>query len=235
MIPDPAREFLDIIASIEKVLKISLRIRKFTPLRTLAETSRSAGTLTEGQYSALIALAELRNALSHDSYQGGRPIATPHQTTIHEARRLLTYLQRPPLALELLERHPIRSVSSTDPMTRALEHVQHDFSQFPIYDGDSYVGLLTTNAIGRWLADQCRSGLGMQTDATVTDLFAFAESSDIAVAMRSDATAAEAIRVLGSDDDPVRAVIFTNSGNIEDVPVAVAVREDVHRLHIQRS
>lgn len=229
--PDPAREFLNAMANIEAALKISLRGRRFTPLKVMAETSRSAGALTEEQHNSLIALADLRNALSHEAYRGGSPIATPHQTTIDEANRLLAYLKSLPLALDLLERYPIKKVSPTDPMTTALTHVQDDFSQFPIYDGDVYIGLLTTNAIGRWLAEQCRSDVDVRTDAIVADLYAFAESSEVAVPLRSEATAAETIRILGDDDKPVRAVIFTESGSINDTPVAVAVREDVHCLY----
>ncbi|WP_322920373.1 hypothetical protein [Nocardioides renjunii] len=228
---DPAREFLDVIASIESVLAFSMRGRKFTPLKTLAESSRMAGALTEDQYTALIALADLRNALSHEAYRQGSPIATPHQTTIDEARRLLDHLQQPPRALDLLERFPIRSVSPADALATVLAHVQADFSQFPIYDGDTYVGLLTTNAIGRWLAHELAHGDEVRLTTPVSRLHDFAEPSEVAVSLRLDATAAEVIRVLGEDDEPVRAVIFTRNGDVNDSPVAVAVREDVHRLH----
>lgn len=155
----------------------------------------------------------------------------PHQSTIEEAKQLLAYLKRPPLALERLERYAVRKVTPTDSMTMALDHVQEDFSQFPIYNDDGYVGLLTTNAIGRWLAEQCRNGGDLRTDATVADLFAFAEPSDIAVCMASNATAIEVMGMLGNDQQPVRAVIITDSGQIDDDPVAVAVRDDVHRLN----
>ena len=230
MDPDPARRFLDAVAGIEKLLKASLRTRKFTPLKEMATSSRAAGALTEDQYTALIALADLRNALSHDDYRNGTPIATPREATVEEAERLLAFLQRPPRALDQLERYAVRSVKPSDPLAIALEFVKDDFSQFPIYDANGYVGLLTTNAIGRWLADQFTKVEMVQSEATVEELFAYAETSDVAVAIRADATTTEAIRVLGNDDAPVRAVIFTATGDINEVPLAVAVREDVHRL-----
>ncbi|MEJ7743195.1 MAG: hypothetical protein WKF73_11940 [Nocardioidaceae bacterium] len=73
---------------------------------------------------------------------------------------------------------------------------------------------------------------GIRTNATIADLFVFAESRDIAAPMRTDTTATEAMRVLGDDDEPVRAVIFTDTGDtVTSLFSVVAVREDVHLLH----
>jgi predicted transcriptional regulator len=54
---------------------------------------------------------------------------------------------------------------------------RNDFSQIPVYNDKRYLGLLTTNTVARWLADQLERHDGLAEDAPIRDVLAFAEGS----------------------------------------------------------
>jgi len=61
---------------------------------------------------------------------------------------------------------PRRVTTPPEPISDVLEHVRRfDYSQIPVYDDTRYVGILTTNAIARWLAHQLALNQGWQLDA----------------------------------------------------------------------
>lgn len=228
---DPAREFLNVFADIEQTLKSRLGLTDYMSPKAMAKRYMEAGGITEDQRTLIIALADLRNAISHASYRDGVAIANPHPETIAEAKQVRDYLRHPPLALDVLQRRHVRTVTLGDSLATALTHVKDDFSQFPVYDNGTYVGLLTTNSIARWLAEQCAVTGAVPQSAQVSHLLEFAEESDRAIHLPADVLVPAVISALCDDDNPLRAVIITNSGHPDEEPVSVAVREDLHLLY----
>ncbi|HEY3544536.1 MAG TPA: hypothetical protein VGK17_00425 [Propionicimonas sp.] len=87
---DLAREFLDAFADIEKWLRERTGAdgcRAFGEmLRDLAKRDR----LVREHESALRAFGALRNAIQHERYRDGRPIATPAPATVSEIMAIAT-------------------------------------------------------------------------------------------------------------------------------------------------
>jgi len=109
----------------------------------------------------------------------------------------------------------------------------HDYSQLPVYEGSSYVGLLTNNAIGRWVADQMHMHHGLAEDAPVSDVLPFAEESDRVVHVPRDITAADAVAKFADSAEkgaPVTALIVTEAGKPTETPLLIIVSADVPRL-----
>ena len=105
-------------------------------------------------------------------------------------------------------------------------------SQFPIYDGTKYVGLLTTNAIARWVAADV--GADDRLDAkTVAEALHYSESQDQAVFLPRTATAVAVLNALTTplaDGTLPRAAIITEAGRDTQRPLAVATASDIPNL-----
>lgn len=90
-----------------------------------------------------------------------------------------------------------------------------------VYDGARYIGILTTNAIARWLAHQMTLNQGLAEGEPVDRALAFAEPHERAKLVGRSITAAEAIGQLthgGEGRTPVTALIVTETGRATEQP-----------------
>jgi hypothetical protein len=107
-----------------------------------------------------------------------------------------------------------------------------DYSQLPVYGGGSYVGILTTNAIARWLAAQLAATGGLAEAETVGHALKFAEQHERAWHVPRSVTAADMIHRLwkgGQAGTPLTALIITDSGRPNEKPLRV-VDDDLPAL-----
>ena len=68
----------------------------------------------------------------------------------------------------------VESVRSEDSLAQVLRRIaERDYSQFPVYSGTTFQGLLTENGITRWLARHVVSKLSLieLEDITVKQVF----------------------------------------------------------------
>jgi hypothetical protein len=184
--------------------------------------------------SALRAFRELRNAIVHGKYFGGRPIAEPVPEVVDEIERLRDLLVSPPSALSVLGARDVCVARCGEHIRTALEHVRRfDYSQLPVYDDKQYVGILTTNTIARWLAHQLALNQGLAEEETVQQVLNFSEDHERALLVRRTITAAEAIDKLshgGANRTPMTALIVTDRGLRSETPLRVIAVFDLPQL-----
>jgi hypothetical protein len=226
-------QFLGMFAEIENCMKIALEKR---PNARFIDTAREYIQVHNLPSSYLVSLqtyAALRNAIDHNSHRGAYPIAEPIPEIVEEIRQLRDKIKAPPEAIAVLPEMDVRSVHSGEPVSMALEYVrQFDFSQLPIYESGQYVGILTTNTIARWIAQQIVDG-GVHRDAAISEVMEFREPRDCALLVDRTLTAADAIHQLsyGSPDGgPVNALILTENKLPCDRPIRVIAVYDVPLL-----
>lgn len=143
----------------------------------LARRDAEKRRLPARHVTALLAFASLRTAISDRRYYGGRPIAEPVDEVVEEIERLWMLISSPPRVLTVLGGGDVCQVHPDEPISVALNHVRRfDYSQLPAYDNSGYVGILTTNAIGRWLADQLSRNTGLAEEEPVRQVMRFAEA-----------------------------------------------------------
>ncbi len=95
--------------------------------------------------------AALRNAIVHEPYVGGEPIADPRADTIMQLEDVVRAVLAPPSALSVLK----------DPVVVASPHMRlkdaaglmldANFSQLPVVDGGRVMDVLTSTAVARYL------------------------------------------------------------------------------------
>jgi CBS domain-containing protein len=232
-LPTPGARFLAAFNNIEDHLRTNLQAEKYVEFAQLARRYADK-RLSAQQLTALLAFASLRNAISHGRYYGGRPIAEPVDEVVEEIERLWKQISSPPLALTVLGAGDVCQVHPDQPISVALEHVRRfGYSQLPVYDESGYVGILTTNAIGRWLADQLSRNTGLAEEEPVRQVMRFAEEDECAALVPRAITAAEAIDQLSQrrhSGQQVTALIISQHGRKTDKPLAVVVPYDLPAL-----
>lgn len=225
-----ATRFLSIFAEIEKHFRSHFDTgdnrQSFIRMAELyAQRNRAQRDLP-----ALRTFADLRNALAHQDYYGGKPVAEPVSDVVAAIERLRNKIIRPPAVLNVLETREIKLFRPEDKLRDVLEVVrQHDYSQFPVYNGHSYTGLLTTNCIARWLAHRLATDELVEEESVGTAM-EFHEPQDRAIHLGRDTTVPEALKKLaptsGNGPSPA-ALIITHSGVAHEKPLAIVVAGDI--------
>jgi predicted transcriptional regulator len=229
-----ATRFLAAFNEIEDHLRRALGADAHVDFGQLTRVFAARRHLLRAQVDALSAFAALRNAISHGRYYDGRPIAEPVPEVVAQIERLRDQITSPPVALTVLRSMEVCSVSPGDPIVRALEYVgRFDYSQLPVYDQGAYVGLLTTNAIARWLAAQLADNGGLAESERIGDVMRFAEPHEKGLLVPRAVTVTDAVHRLtrgGVNGQPVTALIVTADGQAHQKPLAVIVNDDLPAL-----
>lgn len=109
----------------------------------------------------LLEVAALRNAIVHGRTEPDRYVAIPIPTVVQRLERCWKQLSKPELVLPRLKQ-TVAVLSASDTLMHALAlSKQNNFSQFPVYEGDRFRGLLTENGITRWLAEHVTTQLSL--------------------------------------------------------------------------
>lgn len=208
---------------------------RFVPLSVLAREYADTYHLTSEQQVALATFITLRNAISHGRFHEGQPIAVPVEAAVKDIERLRDQITSKCPVLSILEPRNVCTTSPDEPISTVLDHVRRfDYSQIPVYGKDGYAGLLTTNAIARWLAIQLKLNGGLAETGTVRHVLAFAESHERVALAGDTITAAEAIYHLTHSEPgqaPAPAVLITSNGKPAGKPLRVITSWDLPELY----
>jgi CBS domain-containing protein len=101
----------------------------------------------------LLRLAEIRNFLVHDRKEMYQYLSIPTVDAVNSIEKIRDSLLAPELVLPRFQRDVI-TVQYEEPLVNVLKMIEENsFSQFPVYQNQEFVGLLTENGITRWLAN----------------------------------------------------------------------------------
>ena len=236
---DPAREFLDAFNEIERHLRERLHAADGVSFANMVRDLAPNDRMIRNHETSLRVFASLRNAISHGTYQGGLPIATPRPETVQAILQVRDHLLRPPTIDKYVQtRGEVECADIGESLWRPLLTMgQRRYSQMPVYQAGTYRGLLTTNAVARWLSAQIgASGDLMIEEASVCDALAWAEPHEVAKFMPRRALVTDAIDVLSAStrtggEAPI-AVIVTRNGKETEPPLGMFVIYDLPELLI---
>lgn len=197
----------------------------------------------------LAEFAELRNAIVHERVNPSYLIAVPLPETVDKIERIAAAMDSPPLVYPRFRRDVAR-FSPEDRMANVFAKVSETgYSQFPVYDGSVYQGLLTDSGIARWVASRLtrksvQAGVGGQLprglaapglqqlmDVPVRDVLLSEKTPDRARFVSQRATVYEAedlFRNPGRREKwRVAAVLITLNGSPEEPLSGIITPSDV--------
>lgn len=194
----------------------------------------------------LRALNDLRNVLVHERYAPHAYLAVPTEQVVERIESIRDGLLSPRRVIPAFA-GDIFSLRPTDSIEFTLTAVRdHDFSQFPVYDGDpgagSFRGLLTENGLTRWLAQHVSQEASIVDleDHTVAEALAIEEAPS--VAPDGDRATGGAWANVGfvnrnlpvddacarfADEPLLEALLVTHHGRATETPLGIVTRWDV--------
>jgi CBS domain-containing protein len=225
--------FLDAFARIERNLRHLTKSNRHTPFSTLVKKAASSDRLIRRREADLLELGDLRNAIVHER-RGGEPIADPHQATVIEIEALADLIEDPP-RVTLLKRPKVVSCSPTTPVGEAARlMLASDFSQLPVYDRDSWCGLLTSETIARWLATRLEGGVGILEEETVELVLPLREPSSTESFLERDARlmdVVESFEQAARTGRRLDAVLITHSAQRDQSPLMILTVFDLPEIY----
>ena len=231
--PNRAVPFLAAFNSIEKFLRTELDAKRSDSFSWMARLAAKKGIVALDQSETLQEFADLRNAISHGEYDNLRPIAEPLPETVAEIERIRDSLLAPTLALEVVEHQRVVTFSPDADIHEPLGIIASEgLTQFPVYEGGECVGLLTTNAIARWLAAELREDDTIAA-GTVADVIEHSGKLDQPIFLPRNVTAAAAVEALSTPLESgavPRLAIITEHGKPTQKPISVLGATDIPAL-----
>lgn len=232
--PTRAIQFLAAFNAVEAFLRETLGAKKSDSFKWMVTEATKQGILNRDQADDLKEYAELRNAISHSEYRDFRPIAEPLQETVDDIEALRDSLLKPTLALQVVGQDgKVITFAPKDLIQDALKAIRETgHAQFPIYESGTCVGLLTTNAIARWVAAELAHSDTL-APTTIEAALELSGRHDQAVFLPRTATAAAAVDALSTPFESgalPRLAIITEHGRPDQRPIAVLGATDIPAL-----
>lgn len=139
----------------------------------IEETSKSNSVVRTFK-NDLQKFRQLRNIIIHHD----KVIAEPNNETVLKIEQILKFLKLPPQIETFLKNKKAPfCLDMSDSIERAVK-IMHseDYSQIPIYDKNSFKGLLTTNTITQWLGAPSNDDLISLRETKIYDIIKFEEN-----------------------------------------------------------
>lgn len=175
--------------------------------------------------------ARIRNFVVHESVRVGEKLVVPSTSAVLHIEGICNQLTKSRTAYEEFQREVI-SISDKDTLASVLAKINSlFFSQFPVYSGSKFVGLLTENGITRWLASHStkESTLLDSEDVQVIEVLGNQEShANVAFVGRT--IPVWKLQEFFSMQPLLEAAIVTHSGKKSEAPLGIATRWDVASL-----
>lgn len=228
-----SRRYLNAFNEIEDALRrlvdADKRERFYELIEKAAQKDKSIKTYSDD----LKEFADLRNAIVHDRI-GGEPIAVPHYKTVIRIEKIRDFILAPPTVEPIFFKEVVTCKPDDNVSEVAKIMLKNSFSQIPIYDGEIFKGLLTTETISRWLADRLEANEGILMEESVGVVATFCEYDNNYRFISRRATLYDVLEHF--NDFPrsgrnLNAIIITNSGKVNQKPLGIVTVYDLPEIY----
>lgn len=140
------------------------------------------------------------------------------------------------LLLDVIGPQAVESCDADDPVGPVARRLyEGDFSQLPVRDGDTWIGLLTNETIARWAAARSGRGLGYDETTPVREVLPYAEDSDNFRVVGRGATGAEVLQLFddfAAEGRLLGSVLLTPTGRPREELLRIVTAFDLPALRI---
>lgn len=149
---------------------------QFGELLKVAEKNKDKVVMN--YYSELDFYREFRNFLVHQATIDKPPVAEPNDFLIEEIKEVTQSIENPKKVYELFLDEVIH-FNMDDSLSEVLNVVnEREYSQFPVFNNDKLVGLISENGITRFLAESVDEDIISIVDTKVKDVINQDEAKD---------------------------------------------------------
>lgn len=196
---------------------------------------RASKLIVAPMRDTLLDFAELRNVILHTrGSHTGNPIAEPRIDVVERFERIADQLENPPRVISVMSLQQVIVLDEENDIAEFLELVRdQSFSQAPVRMTDESLGLITTNAVARWLASEYKAFSGAAIEyASLGEVIKHSEEEDQILLRSKDMTVVQTWRVFAGLENvaPPHAIAITHSGKMSEKPLRIVVRSDLPEL-----
>ncbi|OIJ15275.1 hypothetical protein BKP35_05355 [Anaerobacillus arseniciselenatis] len=138
--------------AITKELEKMLQIKKYVPFHQLLEMAKKKNGVIEHYLNDLRDITYLRNAIVHDKNYPETAIAEPHTHIVEKLEHILKEIQKPQKVIPLFKKD-VKTLKATSTLSEVLHLMKsYSYTQFPAFNDNQFVGLITDRSIVRWMA-----------------------------------------------------------------------------------
>ncbi|RUL47793.1 CBS domain-containing protein [Lysinibacillus antri] len=162
--------FLIAFNRINHTLRDIVGAKDFQPFYRLVDQGKKKNALVRKYEDDLRSFADLRNAIVHHRTSMEFVIAEPHSKIVNRIEHIDHTLAKPKLVGQVFQKK-VLSLQTTDSLKYALNIIrQKKFTQFPVFEGPHFRGLVTTVGITNWLATTIAGSHASITMPTLHDI-----------------------------------------------------------------
>ncbi len=161
-------EFLDLYKQLEEALEEKYRgqRRKFGSVVMEYSKDEESAPVREN----LDTCREIRNLLTHSSNLGGEPILEPSEPLVEALRQILSFVKKPPLAMEFATRVEDMMMAGLD--KRVLQVMaqmdKNGFSHIPVLRQGEFCGVFSAGVVFRY--QLATGGRAIDRETTLRDM-----------------------------------------------------------------
>lgn len=225
--------FLVAFARTEESLKRLLGTTSRDSFRWLVRQTAKRSPVVRSVEEDLLEYGDLRNAIVHER-GGGFVIAEPHAVVVARLERIVELIEDPPRADRVMS-SPVVTCGPDEPIGEAAKRmVKGKFSRLPVYAERELLGLLTANAIARWLAARLAGALDTLEEEPVRAVLAFGDAGRRFELVSVEHRVTDVIELFAAATTGGRrleAVMVTRSGTPDERPLGILTVQDLPRLY----
>lgn len=225
--------FLDAYNKIDKRLRQLTGQGKGTSFSVVVDRAGNQEHTIRRYKDDLKQFGDLRNAIVH-TRAGDRVIAEPNDRAVEAMERIAKLLLDPPRVGGLFQRSVFR-LKSSEPIGNAVRvMLERSYSQIPICDGNQFVGLLTTNTVGRWLGSCVEEEIFSLEETRIADVLQYTEDENNCQFLAKRATLFEALGKFDSHEERgtrLEAILITEHGKPSQSLLGIITIWDLPRIH----
>ena len=173
-----SERFLSAFNRIHEHMRKELGEHHFISFIECLNRLRKKNYVVNRHYDELYVYNDLRNVIVHKKIDANYVIAEPHLETVIGIEAIERELTKPEKVFPKFQSE-VKSFQIDETLDVVLTEVSRKgFSQFPVYDDNNFMGLLTENGIANWLAHSVEDDIFSISETSIGDVFAHEESRD---------------------------------------------------------
>ncbi len=225
--------FLDAFGTIERLLRTTTDEDRRTPFYRLVDHAARVNPVARRYQNDLKEFADLRNAIVHERTDE-HVIAEPNDRAVREIMHILTLMQDPPRVIPLFQQEVFYMTVDDPVAVAAYAMVERDFSQVPVYEGERFAGLLTTDDIARWLGRCVCDNQPYVVETPLADVLACTADHENVVFFGREGTLFEALDAFQEAEKSgkrLEAVLITASGSPAEALLGIITVLDMPAIY----
>ena len=230
---DNSRRFMNAFIGVEQELRSLIGAKTHKPFYTLVNAAAKMNDMVHDISDELKEYADLRNVIVHER-RGEEPIAEPHVEIVERLEHILDLLQKPPTVGDEFLGEVVTCTLEDKVGIAAKRMYKHSFSKIPVYDGDTFKGLLTAEGITHWLGDRLDDESCTLADETVASVLAYVENGHTYRFVGKDWAVFRVIDFFeeaSHKGQRLQAVLITESGMESDPLLGIITVFDLPRIY----